>query len=191
MALPQYKTAIPLFDELRGARVLVRPYRQEDATELYAAIEASRDHLRPFMPFADETEAELRDWLAHAIARWLLREEMTVGVWEIASGRFLGGSGLHVHSWEIGFFELGYWLRADAEGHGYMAEAVRLLTNYAFTSLGANRVQIRCDARNTRSAAVARRCGYQQEAHLHNDSRAADGTLRDTLIFALTPADRT
>ena len=179
-----------MFDELRGERVLVRPYRADDADDLYAAIEASRDHLRPYMPFADETEAELRDWLAHAMARWLLREELTVGVWEIANGRYLGGSGLRPHDWSIGFFEIGYWLRADAEGHGYMAETVRLLTDYAFTSLGANRVQIRCDARNTRSAAVAERCGFVREALLRNDSRGADGTLRSTLVFALTPDDR-
>jgi len=179
-----------MFDELRGERVLVRPYRADDADDLYAAIEASRDHLRPYMPFADETEAELRDWLAHAMARWLLREELTVGVWEIANGRYLGGSGLRPHDWSIGFFEIGYWLRADAEGHGYMAETVRLLTDYAFTSLGANRVQIRCDARNTRSAAVAERCGFVREALLRNDSRGADGSLRSTLVFAQTPDDR-
>jgi len=191
MDMPQFKTAIPVFDELRGERVLVRPYHQEDAAPLYAAVEASRDHLRPFMPFADETEAQLRDWLARAMARWLLREELTVGVWEIASGRYLGGAGLMPHDWEIGFFEIGYWLRADAEGHGYMAETVRLLTDYAFTSLGANRVQIRCDARNTRSAAVAERCGYVREGLKRNDSRGADGTLRDTFFFSLTPGDQT
>ncbi|HUY79379.1 MAG TPA: GNAT family N-acetyltransferase [Ktedonobacterales bacterium] len=189
MDMPPFKTAIPLFDELRGERVLLRPYRAEDADDLYAAIEASRDHLRPFLPFADETEAQSGDWLARVRARWLLREGMAVGVWEIASERYLGGSHLHSHNWEIGFFEIGYWLRADAEGHGYMAETVRLLTDYAFTALGANRVQIRCDARNTRSAAVAERCGFVREALLRNDSRGADGSLRSTLVFALTPDD--
>ena len=189
MDMPPFKTAIPVFDELRGERVLVRPYRQEDAAPLYEAIEASRDHLRPFMPFADETEAELRDWLAGAMARWLLREELVVGGWDIASGRYLGGSSLAPHDWGIGFFEIGYWLRAEAEGHGYMAETVRLLTDYAFASLGAIRVQIRCDARNTRSAAVAQRCGFVREGLRRNDSRGADGSLRSTYFFALTPDD--
>ena len=42
---------------------------------------------------------------------------------------------------------------------GYMAAAVRLLTDYALNTLGAKRVVIRCDERNTRSANVARRLG--------------------------------
>lgn len=189
MELPAFKTAIPVFEELRGERVLLRPYRAEDADDLYAAIAASRDHLRAFMPFADETEPQSRDWLARAMAKWLLREVLDVGVWEIASRRYLGGAGLHPHDWALGSFEIGYWLRADAEGHGYMAEAARLLTDYAFASLGANRVQIRCDARNARSAAVAGRLGYVREARLRNAERAADGSLRDTLIYALIPTD--
>ncbi|HLY30284.1 MAG TPA: GNAT family N-acetyltransferase [Ktedonobacterales bacterium] len=189
MDMPAFQTAIPTFEELQGARVLVRPYRASDADDIYAAIEASRDHLRPWLPFADETADELRDWLTHALARWLLREELTVGVWELASGRYLGGSGFHIHSWQIGYFEIGYWLRADAEGKGFMTETVRLLTDYAFASLGAQRVEIRCDARNTRSAAVAERLGFVREARLRKNLRAPDGTLRDTLIFARTPDD--
>ncbi len=188
MDIPPFQTAIPVFEELRGPRVLVRPYRTSDADDVYAAVEASRDHLRPWMPFADETADELRDWLAHAMARWLLREELPAGVWEAASGRYLGGSGLMIRDWRIGYFEIGYWLRADAEGKGYMAETVRLLTDYAFTSLGANRVEIRCDARNTRSSAVAERLGFVREGRLRNNAHAPDG-LRDTLIFARTPDD--
>ncbi len=189
MELPAFKTAIPVFEELRGERVLLRPYRAEDADALYAAIEASREHLRPFMPFADETEPQSRDWLARAMARWLLREHLEVGVWEILGGRYLGGAGLTPHDWGLGSFEIGYWLRKDAEGQGFMTETARLLTDYAFASLGANRVQIRCDARNTRSAAVAERLGFVREAHLRNAERAADGSLRDTLVFALIPGD--
>jgi RimJ/RimL family protein N-acetyltransferase len=65
-----------------------------------------------------------------------------------------------------------------------MTEAVNGLTALAFEKLGAERMEIRCDARNTRSAAVAQRAGYTLEAHLRRDSRAPDGTLRDSLIFA-------
>ena len=39
------------------------------------------------------------------------------------------------------------------------------------------------------SAAVALRCGYTLEATLHSDSRAPDGRLRDSLIFARLRTD--
>jgi RimJ/RimL family protein N-acetyltransferase len=48
---------------------------------------------------------------------------------------------------------------------------------------------IRCDARNTRSAAVAERLGFVREAHLRNEARSTDGELRDTLVFSLIPSD--
>ena len=47
-----------------------------------------------------------------------------------------------------------------ATGHGYAREAVALLSRLAFDTLGANRVEIRCDAENTASRRVAEASGY-------------------------------
>ena len=189
---PKHRTLIPLFEELRSPRVVVRPYRLDDADVLFAAVEESRQHIWPWLPWGEQhlTVDDSRDFILRSQAKWLLREEdLNLGVFEAASGHYLGGSGLHARKWEIPAFEIGYWLRASAEGHGYIAEAVRLLTDFAFESLGAQRVWIRCDARNTRSAAVAERLGFVREAHLRNDGRSADGTVRSTFVFSLIPSD--
>jgi RimJ/RimL family protein N-acetyltransferase len=188
---PTYQTLIPMFEELRGQRVLLRPYRLEDAQALKEAVEESREHIRPWLPFADrhQTIEETRDWIIHSMAGWLLREDMACGIWEVDTGQFLGGVGLHTRNWEIRYFEIGYWLRKSAEGHGYMTEAVRLVANYALNELKANRVEIRCDERNERSAAVARRLGFVQEGRLRNREPGPDGTLRTMLYFSLTPDD--
>ena len=192
MELPKHKTLIPLFEELRGPRVVVRPYRLEDADALFAAVAESRQHIWPWMPWGDQhqTVDDSRDFILRTQAKWLLREDMTVGFFEASSERYLGGSGLHPRGWDVPDFEIGYWIRASAEGHGYVAETVRLLTDFAFESLGAQRVMIRCDARNTRSAAVAERLGFVREARLRNEVRThTDSALRDTLIFSLIPSD--
>jgi ribosomal-protein-serine acetyltransferase len=187
-----FHTLIPLFEELRGERVLVRPYRESDAQALFEAVGESREHLRPWLPFADAHQSieESRDWILHQMAQWLLRENLNGVLCDKETGRYLGGIGLHPHNWDIGKFEIGYWLRASAAGHGYMTEAVKLLTDYAFTHLSANRVQIRCDENNIRSAAIPRRLGFVQEACMRNDSLAPDGSLRTTLLFAQIRADR-
>jgi len=188
----KYLTLVPLFEELHGDCVVVRPYRESDAQDLFEAVGESREHLRPWLPFAGahQTVDESRGWIIQQLAEWLLRRDMQAGIWEKATNHYVGGSGLHPHNWETGHFEIGYWLRASATGHGYITEAARLLTEYAFTALAATRVEIRCDERNVRSAAVAQRLGFVQEARLRNHELAVDGTLRTTLIFALTPADR-
>jgi len=192
MSETSYRTLIPLFEKLDGERVLVRPYRESDAQAIFEAVGESRDHLRPWLPFADahQTVEETQDWIIHGLSDWLLREKFHLGIWEKAIDRYLGGIGLHPHNWETRYFEIGYWLRASAAGKGYMTEAVRLLTDFAFNELAATRVQIRCDERNMHSAAVARRLGYVQEARLRNHTKAPDGSLRTTLIFSLIPADR-
>lgn len=189
--MSQYRTLIPLFEELRGERVIVRPYRVEDAEALKEAVEESRDHLRPWLPFADAHQSieESRDFIIRSMAQWLLRENGPLSIWQQSSGAFLGGVGFHIHDWDLRYFEIGYWLRASAEGHGYMIEAVRLVTDFLFERLGAQRVQIRCDALNLRSAAVAERLGFVQEARMRNSRQAADGSIRDTLIFSLIPTD--
>jgi len=184
-------TLIPLFDELRGERVIVRPYREEDAPALYEAVAESREHIRPWLAFAagHRNVDESRAWINGSRARWILRQNMNCGIFEAATGRFLGGIGLEVHSWEIPSFEIGYWLRKSAEGHGYMSEAARLLTDFALNDLKANRVEIQCDERNTHSANVARRLGYVQEGRLRNEAQAPDGAVRNTLIFSRVPGD--
>ncbi len=45
-----FRTLIPVFEELRSERVLVRPYRVSDAEALKEAVDESREHIRPGCP---------------------------------------------------------------------------------------------------------------------------------------------
>jgi len=192
MSIPQHRTLLPLFEELRGERVIVRPLRLEDAPALFEAITESLDHIRPWMPWPDmyHSVEDAQDYIIRTQAQWLLRENLGLSFWEQASGRFLGGTGLHIRDWEIGYFEIGYWVRVSAAGHGYVTEAAHLLTEFAFDKLEANRVMIRCDERNKRSAAIPRRLGFVYEGCQRCEAQATDGTLRNTLIFSMIRADR-
>lgn len=186
---PIRRELVPLFDELRGERVIVRPHRLSDFDELLEAIQESRDELRPWMPFADESPDDLRVWLVGAVARWLTRETLGCAILDRATGRIAGNIGLMTRDWEIGYFEIGYWLRTSAVGKGFMTEATRLLTDFAFDHLWANRIEIRCDADNERSAAVPRRLGFTQEGHLRWDGTFVGDSVHDTLIFSLIRTD--
>lgn len=182
---------LDLPDELLGERVLLRPLRPGDGAVVWLAVEESRAQIGPWLPWVEKTlgpedsEAAAR----RGAARWLTREDLMVGVWERATGRYLGGSGLHRIDWSVPAFEIGYWLRTSSWGQGYASETVRVLCRFAFETLAANRVEIRCDARNSRSVAVPRRLGFGQEATLRNECRDGAGELRDTMIFAMTPDD--
>jgi RimJ/RimL family protein N-acetyltransferase len=122
-------------------------------------------------------------------AKWELREDLPMGIFDRASGRFVGGSGLHRVDWNVGSFEIGYWVRKSAAGQGYITEGVRLLTGLAFDVIRANRVFIRVATENVRSAAVAKRVGYVYEGSLRNSVKDADGHLHDALMFSLIPEE--
>ncbi len=190
-----YMTLRPMFEELRGPRVLLRPYTLADAQARHTANAESRDHLRPWEPeqaAAFHTLDETRDWILRVSADWLLRKRFSMGMWHIETQRYLGGLGLHPREpdgWSIPAFSIGYWVRVSEQGHGYVTEAVRLLTTYVFDVLHAQRVEIICDARNTRSIRVAERVGFVQEGRLRNVWRYADGTLADEVVYALTPTN--
>jgi RimJ/RimL family protein N-acetyltransferase len=180
-------TTIELPERLLGRRVLVRPYEVSDAEAVRAAVEESRETLRPWMPWwnTHQTIDDSIDFCVRSKARWLLRENMNVGIWERESGRYLGGSGYHDPDWMARKFEIGYWIRATAQGKGYVTEAVKVLTRAAFEYMGSNRVEIRCDVRNERSRRVAERCGYTLDGTLRRDTLTTSGELRDTHVYSM------
>jgi RimJ/RimL family protein N-acetyltransferase len=180
---------INLPSEIRGERVVLRPYQPDNADQLFAAIDESREHLRPRMPWVDEHASvdDTRDFCVRSAAEWLLRSNLPLGI-SALDGSVLGGTGIHA-DWPLRSFAIGYWLRVSAIGHGYVAETVRLLVDFAFAQLQARRLEITCDPRNDRSRHVAERAGFIREGRLRNVMLGTDGEPRDSLVFSLLPED--
>jgi RimJ/RimL family protein N-acetyltransferase len=153
-------------------------------------ITQSLAHLRPWMPWAqDAPSAESAELVVRRMqADFMARRDLCFQIYarrpDGSAGRLLGGTGLHRIDWAVRKFEVGYWIRPEAAGQGHVSEAVRLLTVLAFGPLDARRVEIRCDTRNTRSRAVAERCGFALEGVLRCDSLGVDGRPRDTCVYA-------
>jgi ribosomal-protein-serine acetyltransferase len=173
-------------DSFDTERLTIRAPRPGDAAEIVQAMIESREELLPWMPWAKDiptvqaSEARIR----RAAAQWMAREDLLLHVYLKGTDTFVAGSGLHRLNWETGKFEIGYWVRTKFSGQGYVAEAVNGIADFAFAHLKANRVEIRCDAQNERSVAVARRCGFLLEGILRHDRLGVNGELRSTLVFS-------
>jgi ribosomal-protein-serine acetyltransferase len=177
---------IPSFpDHFETERLWVRAVRPGDGAMVYQAIMESLNELRPWMPWARGTQSieESEAYAREAASRWRTREELGMRFMRKSDGQFLGAIGMHHIDWSVPRFEIGYWVRTSQQGHGYVTEAVNGLTQFAFERLKAVRMEIRCDAANRRSAAVAERAGYTLEARLRYERRNAVGALADTLIY--------
>ncbi len=175
-------------EEFETERLTIRAPRYGDGAKVRAAVQESLPELRPWMPWAAgelPSEADYEVRVRRGRARFLLREDLWLLLFLKGSHTLVGCSGLHNIDWDVPRFEIGYWVRSSFAGQGYVTEAVNGVAAFAFDTLGARRVEIHCDAANVRSAAVARRAGFEQEAHLRNDERNHwTGKLCDTLIFA-------
>jgi RimJ/RimL family protein N-acetyltransferase len=170
-------------------RLLIRSPLPGDGPEMHAAVRESMEELTPWMPWpkehrtVEDSEASAR----RARVAFLQRSELRLHLYLKGTDTLVGSSGLQGIDWEVPKFEIGYWCRTKSTGRGYITEAVRGITAFAFDVLGAGRVEIRCDSRNLPSVRVAERAGFLLEGELHNNEIGTDGTVRDTLIFALTP----
>jgi RimJ/RimL family protein N-acetyltransferase len=191
MSTPTDSPRIDLPDELRGKRILLRPYREDDAEAVFAAIEESREHLRPWVGWVDRfgTLGRTRAYCLRCATRWRERTELSTGIFDAQSGYFLGGAGLHQPDWERGTFEISCWLRASAAYQGYGTEALRLLADLAFSSLGASQIKLVSDIRNGPTQRLADKCGYVFRERLTDGYAAPDGQTVDMLVYTLAPGD--
>jgi RimJ/RimL family protein N-acetyltransferase len=176
--------------EFYTERLHVRISKPGDGAVVYEAIETSMNELKPWMPFAhiDQTEEDVEANIRGAHIKFLNREDLRMLVFHKETGDFIASTGLHRMDWDVPKFEIGYWIDTRQGGKGYMTETVDGLTNFAFNELNARRVEIRCDALNSKSRAIPERLGFNLEGILINDDVAVgrNSELRDTCIYAKT-----
>lgn len=175
--------------EIATGRFVLRAPRPGDGMLLNAAVCASLEALRPWMPWAqaaptpEASELECR----RMAARFIKREDLPMFIVEPGPGgaeRIVGGTGLHRIDWTVPRFEIGYWRRSGDERRGIVVEAVTRLTRLAFDQLRAARVEIRMAAQNAASRRVAELAGYTFEGLLRRDALGVDGKPRDTLVYS-------
>ncbi|WP_437279615.1 GNAT family N-acetyltransferase [Sorangium sp. So ce375] len=178
-------------ERIATARLTLRAWRPEDAPLIREAIDSSLAHLRSWMPWAVNEPSSME---ATVSLLEKFRDDFTAGrdfhygIFTADERDVLGGTGLHPR---IGpdAIEIGYWLRETATRRGYVTEAVARLTRVALEELGLSRVEIRCDPRNTASAAVPRRLGYRHVTTLEANALTPAGEPRDTMVWVQTAAE--
>ncbi|MGD8968100.1 MAG: GNAT family protein [Anaerolineae bacterium] len=172
---------------IQTQRLIIRCWQPSDAALLKAAIEESLDHLRPWMPWAQDEPQELQDrvgWLRRARGKFDMDRDFVYGIFSPDESQVLGGTGLHTRVGE-GAREIGYWIHQDYINQGLATETAAALTKVAFEVDEVNRVEIHCDPQNVRSAAIPRKLGFVHEATLRQRVADADGERRDTMIWTL------
>lgn len=168
--------------------VLERPYPSFDlAKEIFALVELSRNTLRLWLPWVDTTiraEDEFAFLNNYCVSGWENKSGFPYVIRLASTKELLGTIDLMKVDEQHKSGEIGYWLSDSAVGFGYMQEAVRCLEKVAFEQ-GLNRIVIRNDTRNIRSANVAKRCDYHLDGIMRQDRwDNISQQLVDTNVFS-------
>jgi len=83
----------------------------------------------------------------------------------------------------------GTWIGRPWWRSAINTEAKLLFLGHAFEALGANRVAIKTDIRNARSQDAIARIGAVREGVLRHQYVRRDGSLRDTVMYSIVPAE--
>ncbi len=179
---------------LRGERIRLREPRLSDYGQWKATRQNSRDFLQPWEPqwSAKEFDATaFRERIRHyrrerdsGVAHTFFIELLETG--ELAGGITVG----KVQHGVADSCELGYWMGAGQAGRGYMREALRLVIDHVFNTLGLHRIEAACIPENQRSVRLLEKAGFVREGVMRGYLRI-NGVWRDHYLYALLKEDRT
>jgi RimJ/RimL family protein N-acetyltransferase len=85
--------------------------------------------------------------------------------------------------------EIGYWLAPAARGAGMMIEAIQVLSGWALTSDGLNRIEFRVDPEEEPSMRLMERLGAVREGLLCQLYRDRAGVFRDKAVYSFIRGD--
>jgi ribosomal-protein-serine acetyltransferase len=174
--------------EFASERIFLRAYRPGDGALYFRVIRENWDHLYEFLPAILESMQNEAD--AEAVIRWMNSEWQQhnlfiFGIWEKASGDYIGEIYLANPDWHVPSVELGYFVVRASTGKGFASEAARAMLRYAFEQMQVSRVDLQCRMDNEASQRVAERCGFRLEGRQRLRHRKKDGVLVDRLWYGL------
>ena len=179
---------IPLPDPpLTDGMVSLRPWRDDDLPVMTAALQDPEIPRWTTIP-APYGERDAREYLSRAQPDRLAGRELGLAVADAAVGTLLGGCGLSRFDWPDRKCEIGYWIAREARGRTVGTRAVRLLSHWALTELGLERVELLVDPRNEPSNRLATSAGFTREGLMRAYRRRGEGRW-DLVMYSLLVDD--
>ncbi|GGT15037.1 GNAT family N-acetyltransferase [Streptomyces chromofuscus] len=172
-------------DTIPTPRLRLRTVGPDDTDAVYAACQDTDIQRWTTIP-SPYLREHARSFTEHDVPRgWADGSMFTFGLF-LPDGELAGMLGVTMRSLGVG--EIGFWTARRHRGNGYMTEATRAASRWAFVQQSVDRLEWRAEVGNTASRAVAENAGFTMEGTL----RAAlnnNGVRRDCWVGSLLPSD--
>ena len=154
------KNTLPYEELPINEEVSLRQLDISEAGVLFNLTDQNRNHLRHWLPWADNTQTP-SDSKAFIIENLRKRREgSTYGYAIIFKGKLVGHISI-MHITDGKDPEIGYWISSDAAGRGVVKLAAGALTEFGFSTLGLNKIVIKAEPDNIASNKIAEKLGYE------------------------------
>jgi RimJ/RimL family protein N-acetyltransferase len=186
----EHQLAQPTFPEvsIETPRLLLRPYRAEDAADnaLSCRDELSQRWIPLPNPYTDEVS---RFWCAEMAPGFRTSGDgMELAAIRRADRRFVGSFGLRRTDWRNRCSEIGYIVAPWARGEGIATEAVSTIARWLLIEQGFERLALRHAPGNLASQRVAEKAGFTREGTARNAGFTNSGR-NDLVVWSLIRAD--
>lgn len=174
---------------LRSTDFQFRPFTFDDVPDFAAAVRESTSTLPAWMPWAsaEYSEADARAWIEQCRQGWEERRVFEFGIFDTASGAFVGGCGLNQFNHQHQYCNLGYWVRESFQRRGAATQAVGALSRFAFDELKLGRVEIVIGRGNTASLGAARKAGALEEGVARNRLKLGERFIDAHVLALVSP----
>lgn len=169
---------------LTGPRVVLRPWRADDVDAVTAACQDPEIQRWTQVPVPYERKHA--EGFVDEIAEQTRAGGGALYAVELPGVALVGSIGLFPPHEGVG--EIGYWTAAPHRGRGLTSEAVRVLSEWAFSEQALHRVELLIDPANEGSRRVAERAGFLAEGVIRQRFRHR-GQPADVALFSRLPTD--
>lgn len=182
MTAPQFSQNTILEDE----SVLLRPLELTDIDNLLD-ISLNEPETWKYSLVRADGEDNLINYIQLAIKARESKTEFPFIVYDRKSGKYAGSTRFYDINLPFKTLQLGYtWYGKDFRGTGLNKHCKFLLLQFAFETLGMERVEFRADNNNERSIAAMKSIGCKVEGVLRSNMPTFEGDVRrDSIILSI------
>ena len=171
---------------LTDGGIVLRPWERRDVPAVAAACQDPEIPRWTVVPY-NYTEGHARDFIGGTAADIAAGRGVDLAIVD-ADDRLLGALGMSNFDWSQLKAEIGYWTVARHRRRGVGARATRLLSVWALTTLGLERLELLANPRNEASLRLAERAGFTREGTLRL-YRRRHGVREDLVMFSMLAED--
>lgn len=149
------------FPVLSSERLILRQFTGSDLENVYSGL--SHPEVIKYYGISFESLEATKEqmlWFADL-------EKNKTGIWwavcSAEDGSFLGAGGLNEMSTIHGKAEIGFWLLPQHWGRGYMTEAMPLILDHSFSSIGLHRIEGFVESNNVNCKKAMNKLNFKHE----------------------------